>query len=216
MLPRGKLIYPLCFPFNFNSDTDYLARIHRPHFCWAKARFLIIERKTPQRCQTWHMGGLQVLYNTKPRSNLVRPKQGYWPAKTFLVRWVLRRSRAEPHYSGDQSVLDHVVVTVVNWPRGPGKKQYNWTEVKQENDGRGAGGGGAVVEVREKNHLHSTAWGFQLLNCLYFYVFELAFPWLLLQNSSDNWHMDKCFPCFKPCTSNFSFPLNIVDKGLAR
>lgn len=143
MLPRGKLIYPLCFPFNFNSDTDYLARIHRPHFCWAKARFLIIERKTPQRCQTWHMGGLQVLYNTKPRSNLVRPKQGYRPAKTFLVRWVLRRSRAEPHYSGDQSVLDHVVVTVVNWPRGPGKKQYNWTEVKQENDGRGAGGWGS-------------------------------------------------------------------------
>ena len=63
MLPRGKLIDPLRFPFNFNSDTDYLAKIHLRHFRWAKARFLI-ERKTPQRCQTWHMGGLQVLYNT--------------------------------------------------------------------------------------------------------------------------------------------------------
>ena len=76
MLPRGKLIDPLCFAFNFNSDTDYLAKIRGPHFCWEKARFLI-ERKTPQRCQTWHMGGLQVLYNTQPRSNLVRPKHGY-------------------------------------------------------------------------------------------------------------------------------------------
>ena len=63
MLPRGKLIDPLCFAFNFNSDTDYLAKIRGPHFCWEKVRFLI-ERKTPQRCQTWHMGGLQVLYNT--------------------------------------------------------------------------------------------------------------------------------------------------------
>ena len=29
-------------------------------------------------------------------------------------------------------------------------------------------------------------------------------------------YMDKCFLCFKSCTSTFSFPLNIVDKGLAR
>ena len=57
MSPKGKLIDPLCFLFNFNSDTNYLAKIRRPHFCWAKARFLT-ERKTPQRRQTWHMGGL--------------------------------------------------------------------------------------------------------------------------------------------------------------
>ena len=34
MLPRGKQIDPLCFAFNFNSDTDYLAKIRGPHFCW--------------------------------------------------------------------------------------------------------------------------------------------------------------------------------------
>ena len=56
---------------------------------------------------------------------------------------MLRRNRSEPHFSGDQSVSDHVVVTVMNWPRGPGKTQYNWTEVEQENDGRGAGGWGS-------------------------------------------------------------------------
>ena len=35
-------------------------------------------------------------------------------------------------------------------------------------------GVGGVVEVREKNHVHSTRWGFQLLNCIYFLRFRVS------------------------------------------
>ena len=34
-------------------------------------------------------------------------------------------------------------------------------------------GVGGVVEVGEKNHVHSTRWGFQLLNCIYFLRFRV-------------------------------------------